>query len=512
VTNGGGKVLITCRAGCETPDVLGALRLAMADTFDAPKERNDRPTIVATYDYVDEDEELLFQVVRFAPKDFRQRRPDGAGRWIWKMADTRRVLYRLPQVLAAVTDGRSIFVVEGEKDVAALESAGEVATCNPGGAGKWRPEHAEALRGAAEVIVVADRDAPGRAHADQVVASLRGLVELVLVVEGLEGKDAADHLAAGHTVDELAVVTPSSAPAEPGAAAGAFFVDWADFWARDRREADWLFEDVLAQGRGHAIYAGFKTGKSLFMLSMAAQLAMRGVAIVYLDYEMGDDDLYDRLSDMGYGPDTDLSHLHYAVLPSLPTLDTDLGALALFEKVDAVQAAHPGAHVAVVIDTTARAVAGEENSADTYRDFYRHTGLGLKQRGVTWARLDHSGKDQSKGQRGSSAKGDDVDVVWHLVRNDNGLELRRDASRMGWVPAKVTFRQMADPLRFIRVAEDWPAGTAEVARVLDGLGVAVSLGERPAGKALRVAGHQAGQHLVRAAQKYRRQREAEGVR
>ena len=297
----------------------------------------------------------------------------------------------------------------------------------------------------------------------------------------------------------------------PGAP-GEFFVDWAEFWAKDQREADWLFDDVLARGRGHAIYAGFKTGKSLFTLSVAARLALQGVAVIYLDFEMGEDDLYDRLSDMGYGAGTDLSHLHYAVLPSQPTLDTALGALALFEKVDAVQKTHPDEHVAVVIDTTARAVAGEENSADTYRDFYRYTGLGLKQRGVTWARLDHSGKDQSKGQRGSSAKGDDVDVVWRLVRTDNGIELRRDASRMGWVPAKVAFRQLAEPLRFVRIAEDWPSGTAEVATVLDGLDIAPEAGERPAGQALRNSGHQAGQHLVRAAQKYRRQRVADGTR
>lgn len=272
------------------------------------------------------------------------------------------------------------------------------------------------------------------------------------------------------------------------------------------------FDDVLARGRGHALYAGFKTGKSLFMLAVAAKLALVGVAVIYIDLEMGEDDLYDRLSDMGYGPETDLSGLHYAVLPSLPPLDTDLGGQALLARVDAVQELHPGAQVAVVIDTTARAVSGEENSADTYRGFARATGLGLKQRGITWARLDHSGKDQSKGQRGSSAKGDDVDVVWKLTRTDNGVELKRDASRMGWVPAKVAFRQTAEPLRFVRVAEDWPAGTAEVAAILDGLGVEPSTGERPAGQAMRDAGHQGGQYLVRAAQKYRRKVAEEGHR
>ena len=284
-----------------------------------------------------------------------------------------------------------------------------------------------------------------------------------------------------------------------------FFVDWPAFFDRNRNEADWLFDDVLARGRAHSVYANNKTGKSLLMLWVAVKMALQGVAVVYLDFEMTDDDLYERLVDMGYGAETDLSHLHYAVLPSLPPLDTDLGGLTLLAKVDEVRAMHPGAEVAVVIDTTARAVAGEENSADTFRDFYRFTGTGLKRRGITWARLDHAGKDSARGQRGSSAKGDDVDVVWRLARTDNGLELRREVSRMGWVPTKVVFRQTADPLRFVRVAEDWPAGTAEVAAILDGLGVAPGAGERPAGHAMREAGYQRTQSVVRAAQKYRRQ-------
>lgn len=291
-----------------------------------------------------------------------------------------------------------------------------------------------------------------------------------------------------------------------------FFVDWREFWDRTRNGADWLYDDVLARGRGHAIYASHKTGKSLLMLSLAVQMALRGIVVAYLDYEMGDDDLYERLADMGYGADTDLSHLHYAVLPSLPPLDTDAGAFALLTRVDAVMIAHPGKEVAVIFDTTARAVGGEENSADTFRDFYRYTGSGLKRRGITWARLDHAGKDSAKGQRGSSAKGDDVDLVWRLARTDNGLELRREASRMGWVPLKVAFRQMSEPLRFVRVAEDWPAGTADVAAILDGLDVPTSVGERPAGQAMRDAGHQRTQSIVRAAQKYRRQATENGHR
>lgn len=63
----------------------------------AAHTQTDRPLrIIKTYDYVDETGALLYQVCRLEPKSFRQRRPDGADGWIWKLGDVRRVLYRLP--------------------------------------------------------------------------------------------------------------------------------------------------------------------------------------------------------------------------------------------------------------------------------------------------------------------------------------------------------------------------------------------------------------------------------
>jgi hypothetical protein len=159
------------------------------------------PQIVAEYDYIDEDGKPLYQVVRYTPKDFRQRRRV-AGEWQWKLGDVRRVLYRLPQVIATAEAGDTVFVVEGEKDVHAIEHAGGVATCNAAGAGKWKPEYSESLRGA-HVVVVADKDEPGRAHAAAVAASVGPLAASVRIVEAAEGKDASDHLAGGHGLDDF---------------------------------------------------------------------------------------------------------------------------------------------------------------------------------------------------------------------------------------------------------------------------------------------------------------------
>lgn len=284
------------------------------------------------------------------------------------------------------------------------------------------------------------------------------------------------------------------------------FIDWPRVWGHED-SAEWVFEDVLAKGRGHAVYAGHKVGKSLICLYMAASIATSDekVVVIYLDYEMTLSDVVERMEDMGFGPHADLSRLKYALIPTLPPLDTPHGSLALMAMVDSVQGEYPEHHVIVIVDTVSRAVQGEENSADTFRDFYRHTGMELKRRGITWARLDHGGKDDTKGQRGSSAKGDDVDVVWQLKKTQNGVMLQRDVARMAWVPEKVTFKMSDSPLRYERVAGDWPAGTLEASHALDRCGVPVGASVKVARAALADAGEGRRTLLVSAAQRYRRE-------
>jgi 5S rRNA maturation endonuclease (ribonuclease M5) len=506
-----GCILLTCFAGCETADVMAALGLGLADLYPEQERSNGKREIVATYDYTDEDGELLYQVVRFQPKDFRQRRPDGRGGWEWKLGRTRRVLYRLPELATAIATGESVYLVEGEKDADYLRRAGACATCNPGGAGKWSPDYSESLRGA-DVIIVADKDAPGRKHAESVAAALDGIAFAVHVVEPAEGKDAADHLAAGKGLDEFVPLSLEQAAATERSDSP--FVDWGTFWQRDESDVEWVYQDVLARGRGHSIYAMHKAGKSLFTLYMAAQIATTGTACaaIYLDYEMTEADLYERLDEMGYGPDSDLSRLRYALLPTLPPLDTITGADALCAMVDSVEAELLGHHIVVVIDTISRAVCGEENSADTFRDFYRYTGIRLKQRGLTWVRLDHGGKSSEQGQRGSSSKGDDVDVVWKLAQTENGITMKRELSRMSWVPASVTFMQKDAPLRYLPMEYDWPAGTNETVILLDRCKVGLDAKYADAREKLVQAGVKRRRQVVLAALRWRRERAAEQFR
>jgi 5S rRNA maturation endonuclease (ribonuclease M5) len=155
---------------------------------------NSSPELVATYDYTDESGNLLYQTCRYQPKDFRQRRPDGKGGWIWNLDGARRVLYRLPEVLKAQT----VCVAEGEKDCNNLAKLGFVATTNPLGAGKWRDECSETLRGK-DVIVfgdVGDDDGAGERHTNHVIESLVGKAKSIKHVALPDGfHDVSDYIA-----------------------------------------------------------------------------------------------------------------------------------------------------------------------------------------------------------------------------------------------------------------------------------------------------------------------------
>lgn len=228
-----GLALIHCFAGCTPEQITQALGLRLADLMPAKavlphtdavgpekaeaKPAVGKPRIVAQYDYRDESDNVLFQVVRLEPKDFRQRRPKPGGKWDWSVKGVRMVPYRLPELLAE--PARPVFVVEGEKDADALAGVGVLATCNSGGAGKWTAAHAEFLRGR-RVFILPDNDEPGRKHARSVAASLQGIAESVRIVElpGLPAKgDVSDWIAAGGKKEELTRLAEASPEWTPDA-------------------------------------------------------------------------------------------------------------------------------------------------------------------------------------------------------------------------------------------------------------------------------------------------------
>lgn len=276
-------IVLHCHAGCDPDTILAELGLTWAD-ISAPREDRRRDDTEWTpagpasdvYDYRSADGRLLFQVLRVplagGKKTFRQRIPDSTTKsgWRWQLDDTQRVPYRLPEVLTAISEGREVWIAEGEKDVHALARHGITATCNPGGAGKWLPDYSVLLTDA-HVRIVADRDKPGQAHARQVATSLTEHAASVSIVEPAVGKDASDHLAAGKTVGEFVTTWAQQAPAPIDLAP-----DLHRFLSVVDPPRSWVIPGLLERG-DRLIWTGFEgTGKSVCtrMIAVCAAAGM----------------------------------------------------------------------------------------------------------------------------------------------------------------------------------------------------------------------------------------------
>ena len=251
VTTGRDGLLLKCHAGCTFEAITSAAGIAAKELFhqngtakkngangissatargcSSEADAGRKLKLVESYPYVDANGKLLFEVCRYEPKTFRQRQPDPAkpGKWLSNLAGVQPVPYRLPDLLTAAKAGETLFIVEGEKDVAAMVANGFTATCNAGGAGKWKDDFAQYFAGAKAVRIIADKDTPragsetpGRKHAVAVAASLKGKVPSVKVfelpdVDGKPVKDAHDFFAASGTAAKLRELAEATKEFEP---------------------------------------------------------------------------------------------------------------------------------------------------------------------------------------------------------------------------------------------------------------------------------------------------------
>lgn len=229
-------------------------------------------------------------------------------------------------------------------------------------------------------------------------------------------------------------------------------VDWESLWADDTEDG-WILEPLIPDGGQTVIYSAPKVGKSLLMLEIAAGLAagrsllgnaaQEPMSVVYFDHENRlRADVRKRLRDMGYKP-SELTNLHMYSFPRMDKLDTATGGEQLLAL-----AQHHTARL-VIIDTVSRTIRGEENNNDTWIQFYSNTGQLLKAAGIAMARLDHTGKDEERGQRGGSAKSGDVDMVWRLKTVVEGevYTLECEASRVENAERMLTIKRHSEPLK-----------------------------------------------------------------
>jgi hypothetical protein len=389
--------------------------------------------IVATYDYVDERGELIFQTVRFEPKTFSQRRPDpdSPGAWVWSVKGVRQVPYRLPEVLDAVATGRTIYIVEGEKDADALAREGLAATCNAMGAGKWPEEIGPALQGA-DVVILPDNDEAGANHTIVVASALRGIAKRIRVLDLPElppKGDVSDWLAAGGDAEQLAQLVEASAepwkPETPKSAFGA--IRWADIDAVKIRQ-DFLVEDIMFCGDIGMFYGASGSGKSFLAVHMGLCIA-RGVdflgkrtrkgAVIYQAGE-GGKGLLKRLRAYKQENRVFDEDVPFILLPSRVDLfSADGDTEAFIAECLAWRAALQDPLAAIVIDTfsTASPGANENASEDVSRlitageAINRATGAAL-----FWVHHKNAAGDRERGHTSLRAN---IDTAIEVVKEED---------------------------------------------------------------------------------------------
>jgi putative DNA primase/helicase len=297
-----------------------------------------RHQIEATHDYRDESGRLLFQVVRYTPKDFRQRRPDGNGDYIYNLDGVQPILYRLPELLAA-DPNEPVYVPEGEKHVDRLIELGLLATTFPMGALKSHlVQNVSALKGR-PVVVLPDNDPPnpqkpaehlkGQRHAQQVAERLHPLAKTVKVVElpGLPEKgDILDWLERGHSVAELRQLVEDSPLWEPPATNGHCDDEEVRLEIRSMltvvpRTVQWLWPKRIPKGKLTILGGDPGLGKSFLTLDITARISVGGVWPDEGQVEQGnvllftveddlEDTVYPRLNQL----EADMGHI-YAINP-----------------------------------------------------------------------------------------------------------------------------------------------------------------------------------------------------
>lgn len=302
-----GRILITCHRGCTPEQICIALTLTLRDLFadheDAPRPAPaNRGRIVTTYDYVDEHHQLLYQVCRFEPKDFRPRRPDGAGGWTWSLGDVRRILYRYPDLV----EHERVYLVEGEKDADALVALGLPATTSHGGVKGWRPEYVQQLRAVAaqEIIILPDNDEPGAEYAQVIAAGCLAVglrVKIVRLPDLPHKGDVFDWITAGGlrpALETLIDEAPWLRSTEPAATVTVHLSTVLDELddALERGPAPALrtpyptLNGLLSGGLagGELVYIGAfaGVGKTAFMLELARSAAHDGQPVLVFSREM----------------------------------------------------------------------------------------------------------------------------------------------------------------------------------------------------------------------------------
>jgi hypothetical protein len=451
--DGRGLVLIKCHAGggCSFSAILDGLNRALGLSLspgdlrhggNGHRRAGPARRIVAVYPYHDETGRLLSEAVRFDPKGFSQRRPDGNDNYVWNLDGVRRVCYRLPELRERLAGRREservVYIAEGEKDVDRLWTLGLAATTNAMGAKKWQDDHTAQLiaAGAARVVILPDRDADGEAHGDLVAGSCRsaGLPACIVRLPGLPEKgDVSEYLDAGHGLGELLAEVATSGVAGPvpggrsqevtvppgrGANPWAQAMPAPDFLGTTDEERETLEPRLLAAGSITECFSPRGLGKTHVAHALAVKHAKAGRRVLFLDRDNSRREVRRRLKAWGASVTPSLHVLTRDQVP--PLTDRTMWQAFPFSSYDLV--------VIDSLDASTEGV-GEKDSAKPSQAFaplldiaHRENGPAILVLGNTIKSAEHS--------RGSGIVEDRADVVYEVR---DATDLRPTGTKPWWL-------------------------------------------------------------------------------
>ncbi|MDA7720187.1 AAA family ATPase [Alphaproteobacteria bacterium] len=381
------------------------------------------------YDYIDAQGELLYQVQRFYPKSFRQRRPDRNGGWVYNLKDVPALPYLLPALLS--DQQGTIFIVEGEKCADELSALGLLATTNSGGAGNWKPILNHHFQGR-DVVIVPDNDAAGRTHAQRVAQNLFGIANSLKILElpGLPEKgDVFDWFANGNQphdlirlADQASIVDQPPIESVDESEDYYRFLTVEDLYCLPEPRP--LIEGLISENSFCVMYGAPGSGKSFCALDIGLSIAAgmpwhdkqtQQGSVLYIAGE-GVGGLKRRVK--AFHTHHGLSSIgSFHVLQQAVNFRDEMSVQRLLRSIDRVG----GDFSAIFVDTVARALPGsDENSATDMGAFVDACDRIRHHTGAAVIGVHHSGKDISRGMRGSSALLGAVDTSIE-VKNTGGV-------------------------------------------------------------------------------------------
>lgn len=416
---------------------------------------------ITVFDYIGDHGVLEYQVVRTdfedGSKTFRQRRPDGQGGWINSIKDVRKLPYNLPEVLHK--KDRAVWIVEGEKCVEKLRDIGIVATTNNGGSGNWSEDLNRWFTGR-KIIVVPDNDEAGRKHATKVVNQLLPVAQAIKLLdlsqELKEKGDIVDWLESGKTKEQLAAKSKSAQviteqlpdPGEIEAEEVSVFETMAIDQLLSMPPVKWLVDGLLTRFGFAVMYGQPGCGKTFLALDIALSVATgkdfhgritdRGDVLYIAGEGVGGLGKRVKVWIEHRGNGIDSKGIPFDVLPTAINMTSAADTEKLISTIQKKQESRGSRFSLIVVDTVARALLGaDENSATDVGKFVKACDTIREAIGCAVLGIHHSGKDGTKGMRGSSAL---------LGAVDTSIQVKKSAALLTVVMQKQKDAEPADDL------------------------------------------------------------------